>query len=289
MLSYTFIILLVAAIVLIVTTVSSFVKRLSSIFNLKNKTPLRDFLVTLPVSIIAVISLVVAIPNYTPVVKMKNATGQSLVFIGMQHVGVPSYYDEVNSIIIDLRNKGYTILHEGVGMRGDVSITLKSCSRTNETPSPYGLISQPKCIGEYHQGDKYADIDYFEFIDLYTNQLQDKLGISKEEALKIATSKRVEINNEVEEIKNNFIDYFATKLMSMNTSFPYFFSSKWQNNDNEDPVIMGKRNEILVDYISSIEKPATAYGMAHISGVVNMLKEKDSTWEVIEVDQLRVL
>jgi len=285
--SVIFFITLVATILITVCAVSYAIKLATRRININKH--LIDLSMTLPISILAVAFIIYVIPSYTPIVTMKNGAGQKLVFIGIQHIGIKSYYEDINDRLLALRGNGFTILHEGVGMSGNVTVTLKSCSRVTDTESPHGVVTQPNCIGQLHPGDIYADIQYEDFLTLYAQQLQDTLGVTLAEAKTMAKAKPSDIKSEVDSIKTDFIHYFAAKLVAMHKSSSYFITTKWKSDDKASPVIMTRRNQILSHYISANQLSATAYGMAHISGVVEILKEKDPSWTVEKVDGIRSL
>lgn len=256
---------------------------------LKLSKPFQGLLLTFPTSIAILFLLILVAPTYTPVVEMKNDDGQHLVFLGIQHIGTKAYYNEINERLTTLRSNGHTILHEGIGVSGEVSVTLKSCAKSKENPSRMGVVSQPSCIGEYHPGDIYADLNYSEFLNLYTKMLEEKHGVSKEEAYNLATSKSAEIKNDAENIKNKLLYYISAKMLMLEKITPFFSGEHLKSDDEKYPVIMKERNLVLSNYIENLSKSATAYGMAHISGVIELLKHNDRTWQVVNISYIKSL
>ena len=230
------------------------------------------------------------LPAYTPVVKMKNTSGQQLVFVGVQHVATEEYYEAVNALVTSLRNKEFTVLHEGIGSSGDVSITLKSCATSKVAASSWGVVVQPTCLGELHAGDVYADITQEEFSSLYTDFFQAELGVSEDEAKSLVVDKVIEIHKNRDSLLNDFTSYLGLKIASLKVTLYYWsIDSDIEPREEENPVIMTARNIKLAQYISSRKNAATIYGLDHLPGVIKELRKNDSTWSVEIVDRIRVL
>tara|TARA_R110001583_G_scaffold131248_1_gene282939 strand:- start:6132 stop:6989 length:858 start_codon:yes stop_codon:yes gene_type:complete len=244
-------------------------------------------LVVFPIALSLMILTVAITPIYMPIVTLQNDKGQELVFIGMQHVGTKAYFEKVSDIVVSLRHQGYTVLHEGVGMNGNVTVSLKSCSKVTEKPSPTGLVSQPACIGELQPGDKYADLSQSAFLELYSNHLES-LGNSKVDAKNKAASKSDDVRDEKDKLKSSYSSYIGLKIATLLKSIQYFTTHEWVTEDNF-PVILDERNKVVANYISNEQKTVTAYGLAHMAGVKKLLLDKDPSWKIVSVDSINSL
>lgn len=286
MLQITLFIAFVAFITLVVFFTSKVIGFLTSKINVRKQ--ITDVVLVIPIALSIIITIIFKVPAYMPVVTFENDNGQQLVFIGMQHVGSKNYYEQVNDRVVSLRKLGYVVLHEGVGMNGDVSVSLRSCSKVNEKESPTGLVNQPGCIGELHPGDKYADLSKSDFLALYSEHLE-RLGVSDDDAKQTAKNKSKNISDKNEEIKSSFIKYIGLKLAISHKSLQYFFSKDWDDNETDSPVILGERNKVVVNYVTSEKNTVTAYGLAHMAGVKNRLLKEDPSWRIVSVDAIKSL
>ena len=247
-----------------------------------------EVILTLGLSLFLIVTSITLAPAFMPVVTLENDNGQRLVYIGMQHIGSKEYYAQVNDLVVSHRRDGYIVLHEGVGLNGDVTVNLKSCSKVTEEESITGLVSQPNCIGELHPGDKYADLSQSDFISLYSKHLE-KSGVTAKEAAKKASTKGETLETEKEEVKSSFIKYIGLKIFVLYSTAQYFYSNDWRDKESEFPVILGERNKIIIDYVANENKTVTAYGLEHLSGVKNGLVKKDTSWRVISIDAISSL
>lgn len=234
---------------------------------------------------------------------------KTVVFQGMTHIGLPSFYKQVGEELVDYRSKGYSIFLEGIGHSDDKKLKKGDADYDKvikryaelvdkdriaylEQLKTFKYVMQYQVMSFYYAyDDSYIDFTVDELKASIDESLTKKKGSDNEKALikdtysdalgdhseayaKLLTNERYFI------ISNNLHDFFFFNFMD-----DYVMPSirKIFNIPNLDvDVTMNARNKKISDAINtSINKNIyIVYGSSHFRGVFANLKASDSNWKI---------
>lgn len=242
-----------------------------------------------------------------------------IVFQGMNHIGLTSFYKEVGEEMTSYRNDGYQIFLEGLKHNG-IKPLKKSDSAYTAKSNFYNLMAeeyrkknkkyfndkytqQMYILNQYYAyDDEYADMTEQEYDNIIENQTViheantaiDAHYNKKVEALKSVTDHTESYNKIIQDDKLYIISkninntYFMKKIMNGLVSVEYWYDSTFTEDKNLFyDIVMVKRNKIIADYLlkSESKKIYINYGSAHFDGVFNLLKEENPNWKIVEVSK----
>jgi hypothetical protein len=261
------------------------VSRFTLAFNFINKNrkkPLSQSIanvVVAPAALLFIIMIILLVPVYTPTLTLKNDEGQQLTFIGMVHLGNHGYYQNTHKKIMLLRANGAVILHEGIGSSGTVNYSDMMCAFMQPNLDNT-LIRQPNCIGNRVKGDYFADITMETFMRKFSEDAELRNEVAKGEGIDAAHSVFKTITSDQNLSHFDPLKYLGVKLTTLHFSIPYALGLIPTTRESAEPVILGFRNKVLTNAILKHNTTATAYGLAHLSGVIERLQEHDETWHI---------
>lgn len=231
-----------------------------------------------------------------------------IVFQGMIHIGLQSYYKEVGEEINEYRNSGYKIYKEC--FKSDQNLLEKDDQKYLDAVEQYNknknltirLMKQHKFFTDSKYAlQAYALIPYTVYDDECAdlnedtvNKLKTKLAenydIKKDELKKIDDYDEhlgiFAILNRYESVFICIANLFNSKVAFlfftiMENVFSYFDKSFVLHSQ----IIMDARNKNLVDTL--INNPNkniyVSYGNAHFIGFFQILKSHDSKWRIVEI------
>lgn len=242
-----------------------------------------------------------------------------IVFQGMNHIGLTSFYKEVGEEMTAYRNDGYKIFLEGLKHNG-IKPLKKSDSEYLSKLNFYNLMAeeyrvknkkyfnnkysqQMYILNQYYAyDDEYADMTEQEYNNIIgnttviheANTTIDAHYNKKVEALKTVTDHTVSYNKILQDDKLYIISkninntYFMKKIMNGFVSLEYWYDNTFTKDKNLFyDIVMVKRNKIIVDYLlkSESKKIYINYGSAHFDGVFKLLKEENPNWKIVEVSK----
>ena len=241
-------------------------------------------LIVAPASLSITLYALYYIPAYTPIVTLSNAQAQTHTFVGMLHVGRGDFYARTHDLLVQHRESGSIILHEGIGMTGPVTVDYNRCSISKS----HTVIHQPFCLGLRRIGDFNADLSLDDFMDGYITELIDSQKLSYDDAVEQANKISSKVSKEREQILNSVLHTFSVKLLLHVEAIGLITNTTYNDDDNK-LVILKKRNQILTDYIIQHPKTTTAYGLSHFVGLYDMLQAHDASWVVEDISFQRAM
>lgn len=248
------------------------------------------------------------IPTYT----ITNGA-KTIVFQGMIHIGLKSFYHEVGREMNYYGDSGYKVMLEGLGTSG-VKPLNKIDPRYEQSVETYQKRYEPyinkftaieakeyvntKYIYQYLIFDRYRKYDY-ETVDLTKKKIEEAI-ITSEKKLNI------DYNDEtISEYKLTLGDHSEAfdillknekkyiYLRNMNDFFLFSYTDKYiqplistfsPSFKLNQEITLKARDQNLANAILAEEnkKIYVAYGSAHFEGLFNLLKEKDPNWQIVK-------
>lgn len=239
---------------------------------------------------------------------------KTVVFQGMMHIGLRSFYEQVGQELNYYRDSGYKIYQECFRYNSKIvskddpnySDAVKKYNGFKDiyaqSMSKYPVFTTTKYtyqdFGLYNYiqyDDECADLNRSEFTKL-TDELTKKHDIKKETVDEVSNSgDHIEAFVYLNKYEKSFI--YVANIMNLNLNHffdktLYKFYSYFDDSLLLDLQIgMEARNKNLANSI--IKEPNNyiyiSYGSAHFYGVLESLKEHDKNWKIIETTEKIVL
>lgn len=235
---------------------------------------------------------------------------KTVVFQGMTHIGLPSFYKQVGEELTDYRSKGYDIFLEGIGHSDDKKLkkgdpdydkVVKRYAELVEKDrvvyvdklKSFKYVMQYQVMSFYYSyDDSYIDFTVDELKASIDESLTKKKGSESEKAvIKDTYSNALGDHDEAYKklladeryfiISSNLHDFFLFNFID-----DYIMPTvrKVTNNPSLDvDVTMTGRNKKISDAInaSTNKNIYIVYGSSHFKGVFANLKAADSKWTVV--------
>lgn len=235
---------------------------------------------------------------------------KTVVFQGMTHIGLPSFYKQVGEELTDYRSKGYAIFLEGIGHSDDKKLkkgdpdydkVVKRYAELVEKDhvvyvdklKAFKYVMQYQVMSFYYSyDDSYIDFTVDELKASIDESLTKKKGSESEKAIiKDTYSNALGDHDEAYKklladeryfiISSNLHDFFLFNFID-----DYIMPTvrKVTNNPSLDvDVTMTGRNKKISDAInaSTNKNIYIVYGSSHFKGVFANLKAADSKWTVV--------
>lgn len=239
---------------------------------------------------------------------------KTVVFQGMTHIALPSFYQSVGEDLNDYRSKGFAIFLEGLGHNDDKKLHKGD-------PQYEAVIEQYKKIVEngreaYSQKmlkNKYvlqydAMPFYYSYDDSYIDFTTAELKASIDESLnnkkgndtdkdKIKESYSDTLGNHSEAYKK-LLENERTFIISSNLDDFFLFTvvddhimpiirNITNSPDLESDVTMTARNKKITDAIndSTNDHIYIVYGSRHFKGVFDNLQKNDPRWSIVNTSK----
>jgi len=239
---------------------------------------------------------------------------KTVVFQGMTHIGLPSFYQQVGGELTHYRSKGYAIFLEGIGHSDDKKLKKGDPDYDKVVKKYAELVEKDRVVfAETLKKVKYvmqyqAMPFYYSYDDSYIDFTVDELKASIDESL----TKKKGSENEKAIIKETYSDALGDHteayakllkderyfIISSNLRNFFFFNfvddyimpsiRKMMNNPSLDvDVTMNGRNKKISDAINSSTNKNIyiLYGSSHFKGVFANLKAADSNWKIVNTTQ----
>lgn len=249
--------------------------------------------------------------SYIPTYTLTNGK-QTIVFQGMVHIGLKSFYHEVGQEMNYYGDHGYKVMLEGIGTSG-IKPLLPDNNGYNEAVNSYKIryepyinnylniekeqYSQSKYIYQYLIFDRYRKYDY-ETIDLTEKKLEEAILISQKKSnLSDNNKSLIKYKNELGNHKNSFESLIQNEkkyiyFRNMNDSFIFDYVNDYMNSiisnfypsiNLDKEITLNTRDLNLFNSIinESNKNIYIAYGYAHFNGLYKLLKSHDKNWEII--------
>lgn len=234
---------------------------------------------------------------------------KTVVFQGMTHIGLKSFYHEVGKEMTEYRNSGYQIMLEGIGHDG-----FKRLDKDHKdyTQSKIAFDNYKNFLTKTEDNDykyTYQNIIFNKYID-YNDAYAD---LSRDALLKVVKENKssqniLKTDDEIDSYLDSFGDHeevfniltedekifiFMRNIGdSMYVKFLDNYVPKLLNYFNEenklkDHIIITERDENIVNEIlkSNSKNIYITYGSAHFNGVFNNLKNINSNWKIIDIQE----
>ncbi|MFK7780458.1 MAG: hypothetical protein QM490_04985 [Candidatus Gracilibacteria bacterium] len=237
-------------------------------------------------------------PEYT----ITNGT-KTVKFQAMSHIGTKKFYDNIINNITEHKNNGGVYFYEGVkpGTEENLekfnqAIGIKFDEELYKNFSKlYGVVNQDNRAfeGLVNDLDFNIDLNMDEIIALYEekiNNKEDPTDVYKNklplDANKIILETLASLNDKQLRILV-YINQAILNFIIGNDTTQDFLTNNFANTDLFD-VILDERNIVLSDAIISSEynNIYITYGLLHFDGVLEILKQADSKWQVISTTNL---
>lgn len=234
---------------------------------------------------------------------------KTVVFQGMTHIGLPSFYQQVGEDLTNYRSKGYAIFLEGIGHSDDKKLKKgdpnyeKVVKRYNELIEKDRVFFVEK-LKDFKYVMQYQVMQFYEsYDDNYIDFTLDELKASIDESLnknKGSASEKAIIketySNSISDhsaayekllkneryfiISRNIMDFFFFNFMDDYVMPPIRKILNMHNLDTD--VTMVARNRKISDAInaSTNKNIYIVYGSSHFRGVFANLKASDSNWKI---------
>ena len=245
-------------------------------------------------------------PAKLPVHTLSNGQ-QTIIFQTMSHIGSEEFYNWVIETIRENKIRGAVLYYEGVWPGSDEnSEDFNKAIWIDFTPWLYENFS--KLYGVRSQDNNEFlnienNLDYN--IDLNLDQIMD-LYKAKTQSEEIKSPPLL-ANGEVQDLNKDVIERLSSLSQKQLTLLKYInqgllnfmIKHEWLRNflvaklANQDifTVILEDRNKHLVQelLIRNDEKVIILYGLMHFNWVYDLLKQQDSSWEIINTRYQQII
>ena len=237
---------------------------------------------------------------------------KTVIFQGMTHIGLKSFYHEVGKEMTEYRNSGYQIMLEGFGHSGISPLSadhenylVESDKFEDYKKRYYKMINKDDLIND--NSIKYINQQFI--LTSYLNYSDEYIDIDKETVSKLLDSNKISKSaSQNETAKNNYLnkagdhseplarlydkEKFYIFMRNIGNSFFIQFGrsyidpiiAKFDDSMNLKKVItIEERDKHLANSIvnSKSDKIYITYGSAHFKGVLENLKEMNPDWKVV--------
>lgn len=239
---------------------------------------------------------------------------KTVVFQGMTHIALPSFYKKVGEELTEYRNNGYSIFLEGIGHSDDKKIrkgdpkyddVIKQYTKLvdNSRLEYSKKILNTKYVTQYDAMPFYYSYDD-SYIDFTTDELkasideslrQKKGDYSEKEKLKELYSdalgdhkdayKKLLENESLFILSCNLDDFFLFTVV--NDKIMPVVRELTNKPDLESDITMIARNKKISDAINySLNKNIyIVYGARHFEGVLKNLEKYDPKWKIVSTSK----
>ncbi len=255
-------------------------------------------------------------PAKIPVYTISN-WDKIIIFQSMSHIWSQNFYDKVKKNIEKYKNQWFVLFFEWVKPwkqkneeKFDEALWMNFDKDLYKNISKlYGIVHQENqdFFSIVNSLDFNVDLSIDEIMEIYENKIFSKQKtkklknnqIPKEEEKKGEKWKIMDVNKEVIKILAELNPKQLTILRYINKSIISFIVkndkvatslTKLQNTDLFD-VILEDRNINLVNEIekTKYDKIIITYWLMHFKWVLELLKEKDPNWKIIEIQYLDLM
>lgn len=237
---------------------------------------------------------------------------KTVVFQGMTHIGLKSFYHDVGKEMTEYRNNGYQIMLEGFGHSGisplpkeDANYLVESDKFEDYKKRYYKMINKDDLIN--NNDIKYINQQFI--LTSYLNYSDEYIDIDKETVSKLLSSNKISKSaSQNETAKNNYLnkagdhseplarlygkEKFYILMRNIGNSFFIQFGrnyidpimAKFDDSMNLRKVItIEERDKHLA--ISIINSKSNniyiTYGSAHFKGVLENLQKMNPYWKIV--------
>ncbi len=213
-----------------------------------------------------------------PTVYELNNGDKQILFIPMHHVGVPSFYNGVKTLLDSLSKNGYSIMYEGASPNITDSAQLDIMVRKQR--KLLGIAFSK--LGYYDTVNKtLAGVLKYKGKKKITNQPKNYVIIDTLTAIKAD----VPINVILDKFENKYgpivLDSTDMAVSVTAASGWDIYAEKKRRNIFIKEFVKGYRNEIIKNFLLNEKnnKIAIIYGKLHYNGVKKLLQQQDKNWK----------